>query len=202
MLHSISVSSILSGLHTPPYTCLHTHSISGVIVLDPWMWPLSNFEGASGTSVSSPVVAPDIFDSTPYLVMHTEYFQWPENFESERTLVKTSKSVIHLRVQDAGHNNFTDTGFLSPVISGRVMSPKKTGMQDPVVLQGLINDMLAAFLSDSYRPISAKPSDVAASTNISTISISADSKSLGISLNRSLSLAQKTKCFEILETRW
>ena len=166
------------------------------------MWPISNFEGASKISASSPVLATGIFDSTPYLVMHTEYFQWPENFESERTLVKTSKSVIHLRVQDAGHNNFTDTGFLSPVISGRVMSPKKTGMQDPVVLQGLINDMLAAFLSDSYRPISAKPSDVAASTNISTISISADSKSLGISLNRSLSLAQKTKCFEILETRW
>lgn len=191
-------------------TRTHSHkcSIRGISALDPWMWPLSVFQreevvgGDSAVSPPSSVPATDNHSLTPYLVMHTEYFQWPANFESEHALVRAVRSVMHLRVQDAGHNNFTDTGFLSPVISGRVMTPKKTGMQDPVILQELINDMLTAFLFDSYNPISMDSSDTMSTSDASNITVGCNLNSSGTSLNRSLSLAQKTKCFEILETRW
>ena len=173
------------------------------------MWPLldasqlqtvdvieKQWVGEDSTMPPAPVTIDSSIDnSIPYLVMHTEYFQWPSNMDQERSLVRALQHVMHLRILDAGHNNFSDTGFLAPLISGRVMKPKKTGTQDPVPLQELINDMLTAFLSDCQTNTPPCSSAAAAAAD-------GGGKEGALSLNKCLSLAQDAKCFEVLEARW
>lgn len=125
--------------------------------------------------------------------MHTEYFQWPDNMVEETALVRAQDHVLHLRVTDAGHNNFSDTGFLAPVLSGHIMKPKKTGMQDPVYLQETINDLLVDFLSVCRT----HTTDIAP-----TATNAKDEKAAPISLHTCLSLAQDIKTFDILYARW
>ena len=169
------------------------------------MWPLALFKDKDTTASSSDTEHPVTSDNavisvpvlnplpTPYLVMHTEYFQWPANMTEETALVRAQDHVLHLRAMDAGHNNFSDTGFLAPVLSGHIMNPKKTGMQDPVYLQETINDLLVDFLSVCR----------AHSTNIApTADKAKDKKTAAISLHTCLSLAQDIKTFDILEARW
>lgn len=170
------------------------HSIAGVACCDPWMWPLTYLKSEEK---SEPTAADEANSKTPYLVMHAEYFQWPANLDSERSLVRAVQSVLHVRIRDAGHNNFSDTGFLSPVIMGMVMSPKKVGMQDPVQLQELINDMLVTFFADCHTSPSPPAPD--APTTIAAVDIHNWKPT---ALNKSLSLAQKANSFEVLEARW
>jgi Platelet-activating factor acetylhydrolase, isoform II len=125
----------------------------------------------------------------PYLVAHTEYFQWPANMRQERSLVRNQNRAIHLRVTEAGHNNFSDTGFLSPYIQGRLM--KKTGMQDPLALQEMINDLLATFLSDCDSPDTPR-----------SISSPIPGEGNGFSFGKTLAFAHATKHLDILEARW
>ena len=166
------------------------------------MWPLAPFKDTTApTDTEHPLAADTAVLSvptlnplrTPYLVMHTEYFQWPANMTEETALVRAQDHVLHLRVTDAGHNNFSDTGFLAPVLSGHIMKPKKTGMQDPVYLQETINDLLVDFLSvcRAHTTAIAPTADRAI-----------DTKPAAISLHTCLSLAQDIKTFDILEARW
>lgn len=167
------------------------------------MWPLSAFEDAlesadtkNSYTADSAVISVPILNPlpAPYLVMHTEYFQWPANMAQETALVRAQDHVLHLRVMDAGHNNFSDTGFLSPILSGHVMKPKKTGMQDPVYLQETINDLLADFLSVCR----AHTTDITASAGDNE----KEKEPAAISFHTCLSLAQDIKTFDILEARW
>jgi hypothetical protein len=123
--------------------------------------------------------------------MHSEYFQWPANLTLEKSLIKVISSVVHICVRDAGHHNFSDTGFLAPVVTGSILKPRKTGLQDPEPLQDLINDMLIAFLEDV--------------DNISSPSVKGKtdklSQFLDVKLRKSLALAQNTASFEILEAK-
>ena len=161
------------------------------------MWPAVSLKDAlDHTSLSDPdptakqeIILNPI--SAPYLVAHTEYFQWPANMRQERSLVRNQDRAIHLRVTDAGHNNFSDTGFLAPYISGHLMKPKKTGMQDPVALQEMINDLLATFLSDCESQGTSE-----------SISSPTPGEGKGLSFTKTLSFAQSAKHLEILEARW
>jgi hypothetical protein len=152
------------------------------------MWPLSPL---SNGDCASTLASTETSSNTSYLVMHTEIFQWPANMDLERSLVRALKCVMHIRVTDAGHHNFADTCFLAPPMMGQVM--KKTGNQDPLALAELINDMIAAFSNDCLA--SPVPLDYVANP-VTT------SDPLPKTLHRCLSLAQKSKCFEILETRF
>jgi hypothetical protein len=82
-------------------------------------------------------------------------------------------------------------GFLAPVVTGSILKPRKTGLQDPEPLQDLINDMLIAFLDDVddiQSPV------VKGKTDKTT-------PSSDVELQKSLSLAQNTAIFEILEAK-
>jgi hypothetical protein len=158
------------------------------------MWPAVPLKDALDLTSTDP--DPTIQQETilnpipaPYLVAHTEYFQWPANMRQERSLVRNQDRAIHLRVTEAGHNNFSDTGFLSPYITGRLM--KKTGMQDPLALQEMINDLLATFLSDCESPDTPR-----------SISSPTPGEGKGSSFGKTLTFAHATKHLDILEARW
>lgn len=188
-----------SFLKLSPVSYFH-FSISAIVALDPWMWPAVPLKDAlDTTSLSEPDPDPTVQQEvilnpipTPYLVAHTEYFQWPANMRQERALVRNQDRAIHIRLTEAGHNNFSDTGFLSPFITGRLM--KKTGNQDPVALQEMINDLLVTFLCDCGLPDTP---DTPRSTSSPT-----PGESKGPSFVKTLSFAQATKHIEILEARW
>lgn len=161
------------------------------------MWPAVPLKDALDlTSLSTPDPDPTVTKMTilnpihpPYLVVHTEYFQWPANMRQERDLVRNQDCAIHLRVNEAGHNNFSDTGFLSPYITGRLM--KKTGIQDPVALQEMINNLLVTYLSDCATPDTPR-----------SISTPVPGECKGASFSKTLSFAQAAKDIDILEARW
>lgn len=77
-----------------------TFGLQCVVALDPWMFPLS--AGSKGQ-------APSSLDP-PHLVTHAELFQWMENMEMERELVKAAKKVLHVRVRNAGHHDYSEIG--------------------------------------------------------------------------------------------
>jgi hypothetical protein len=161
------------------------------------MWPLGDTHHGEVPLISKfdepihkAVISPPIL-TTPYLVMHSEYFQWPANLILEKSLIEAVASVVHICVRDAGHHNFSDTGFLAPVVTGSILKPRKTGLQDPEPLQDLINDMLIAFLDDVDDINSPIVKGKAGKTTPSS----------DVELQKSLSLAQNTAIFEILEAK-
>eukprot|EP00596_Hydrurales_sp_CCMP1899_P002294 CAMPEP_0119038806 /NCGR_PEP_ID=MMETSP1177-20130426/7931_1 /TAXON_ID=2985 /ORGANISM="Ochromonas sp, Strain CCMP1899" /LENGTH=503 /DNA_ID=CAMNT_0007001847 /DNA_START=406 /DNA_END=1917 /DNA_ORIENTATION=- len=192
--HSFGGASAIHLQRSQDKEAVHFRSlidrISGVAALDPWMWPLGDVHHSDSASNFDKPIHKAVISSpstpTPYLVMHSEYFQWPANLTLEKSLIKVIGSVVHICVRDAGHHNFSDTGFLAPIVTGSILKPRKTGLQDPEPLQDLINDMLIAFLEDV--------------DDISSPAVKGKTD-IDVELRKSLALAQNTASFEILEAK-
>eukprot|EP01041_Mallomonas_annulata_P003876 gene3876-7735_t len=110
--------------------------ISAVITLDPWMFPLS------------PHVKDKGIVNIPWLCVHTDRFQWPTNMTFETALVRRSDAVLHIRIRDAGHLNYTEMGLLSPLIQSRLM--KSIGSQDPLALGKNIDELVLALITVTH----------------------------------------------------
>jgi dienelactone hydrolase len=100
--------------------------------------------------------------SIPILCLHAEKFQWKANLEFENQVVRVSSSsasplppestpsppstrsfIYQIRLEDAGHMNYTEVSLLAPHVMSRM---KSIGKQNPDDLLADINDLTVNFI--------------------------------------------------------
>ena len=136
------------------------YGLGGLILYDPWMFPLSNSLREGMETIHSYQTFkssnPSKIRSLPILCLHAEKFQWPENLEFENQVIRydnqsklkqTTQLLPHhfiyqIRLEDAGHMNYTEASYLAPYIMSRM---KSVGIQDPNQLLRDINEITVEF---------------------------------------------------------
>jgi dienelactone hydrolase len=123
---------IATSADEPAVEFREKYHVCSVVLLDPWMYPLSDALREGKTE----------FLAAPVLCMHAEYFQWPKNLEFETAVVSRSKPCIQLRLRDTGHVNYTETSLFSPIIS---YLRRSNGWQEPEHILRDVNEITTEF---------------------------------------------------------
>lgn len=149
---------LASNISSPE--CQHfrkRYGLGGLILYDPWMFPLSNSLREGMETIHSYQTfkssTTSKMRSLPILCLHAEKFQWPENLEFENQVIRyDNKSklkqqlphnyIYQIRLEDAGHMNYTEASYLAPYIMSRM---KSVGVQDPDQLLRDINEITVEF---------------------------------------------------------
>lgn len=163
-IHNLSSSLILCGHSFGGATALHMatspscsdfrreHSIKAVVLLDPWMFPLSQnlYHGKQLLEY-------------PTLCLHADRFQWPENLDFETKVMEACmSSVVQVRIQNCGHVSYCEMALLAPYVSAYLL--RNTGIRDPLTCLHEICDAVKGFVEsitigpddNSFQPLQCK----------------------------------------------
>ena len=216
---------------------------SRAVLMDPWMRPCKlEIPTVISTEVSGVVKLPEkderddtnqgntlqedtkivlnenskIFPTchTPFLVMHASRFQWEANLLDELKFVNSLPNVLHLRLEDTGHHNYTDICLMGPPIMALVGG---VGWQDPVKLMDHINNLISLFIMEvnenfdhrNEEKCCGQPHnhnhDQTSGNDSSDICMNDDASSNQLSsyfdFNNCIQVTHKVPCFQILNDK-
>jgi len=146
----------------------HRWGGGAMVLFDPWMFPLDtdcyhdgnaeasestgngNDESRGGKARQLRAKEGTIPCPLQLLCFHAEYFQWPENRVLEDRVVQQAQKALQVKLLDTGHLNYTEVGFLSPVLQqgfGKYFH-RSIGSRHPLRLLDNIMEVMECFLFD------------------------------------------------------
>jgi hypothetical protein len=169
MGHSFGGATVLHTLLTRAWHDWQDYAgargpFSRAIVLDPWFFPLQRSLLYDVEGPATAVAERRAAVSAPLLVVHASDWQWADNLRDEETLVRQrtdpSAPVVHMRIRNTAHNNYSDFGVMSPVVT-RAMGI--VGRSDPDTQIGIIASALLDFMEHTPVALSADGSEAPSS---------------------------------------